>query len=104
MVQFSAFESLLISIARFYSYCKVSLECIELSDSIELSSSKMLLLCHNAINYAALIFVYMEIMHVNIYNFHIIFIESKNKFFEEFLQWYKDIFSGEAKLDGIMSF
>ena len=39
----------------------------------------MLLICQKAINYAALIFVYMEIMHVKIYNFHIIFIESKNK-------------------------
>ena len=79
MVQLSAFESLSLSMARFYSYCKVFLQRMELPDSIELSSSKMLLICHNAINYAALVFVYMEIMHVKIYNFHIIFIESKSK-------------------------
>ena len=78
-MQLSAFESLSISMARFYSYCKVFLQCMELSDSIELSSSKMFVICHRASNYAALIFVYMEIMHVKIYKFHIIFIESKNK-------------------------
>ena len=64
---------------------------MELSDSIELNSSKMFLICHKAINYAALIFVYMEIMHVKLYNFHFILIESKNDLigeecFEEFLQ------------------
>ena len=73
------YESLLISMARFYSYCKVFLQCMELSDSIELSSSKMILICHKASNYAALIFVYIESMHVETYNFHIILIESKNK-------------------------
>ena len=65
--------------ARLYSYCKVFLQYMELSDSIELSSSKMFVICHKASSYAALIFAYMEIMHVKIYNFHIIFIESKNK-------------------------
>ena len=79
MVQLSAFESLLISMARFYSYCKVFLQCMGLSDSIELNSSKMFLICHKASNYAALIFVYMGIMHVKVYNFHLVFIESKNK-------------------------
>ena len=64
MVLLSAFESLSISVERSYSDCRVFLQCMELSDSIELNSSKMFLICHNANNYAAFIFVYMEIMHV----------------------------------------
>ena len=76
VVQLSAFESLSISMARSYSDCKVFSQCMELSDSIELKPSNMFLICHKANNYAALNFAYMKIIHVKIYNFHLIFIES----------------------------
>ena len=45
--------------ARSFSDCKVFSYCIGLSDLIELSSSKMFLICHKANNYAALIFVFI---------------------------------------------
>ena len=38
----------------------------------------MFLICHNSNKYAALIFIYMEIVLVKICNSHLIFIESKN--------------------------